>query len=179
MLSQIPALHNYARVFIWTIAFAVGLLSPLPKQSETLGDNLCYGQGNGQLPSCTGLNPNSMNCDGTDWGNYYSNGGARVYRRTSSECNAKWTKIVNMSGQTRYTAGCTKYGGATYNYYQCVESGGWPPNSQPIANGSYVYTPMVGLSSTPALSCGTTSTSSIPLPYGGNPPLYLGCSGSW
>ncbi len=179
MFAQISAMHSYTRIFIWTIAFAIGLLSPLPRQSETLGDNLCYGLGNGQLPSCQGLNPSTMKCDGANWGNYYLNGGAKLWRRTSSECNAKWTNIINNSGATRYTAGCTKYGGMYYDQYQCVESGGWPPNSQPIPNSYQVFTPMVGLTATPTLSCGTTSTSIISLPYGGSPPLYLGCAGAW
>ncbi|NUM47051.1 MAG: DUF2690 domain-containing protein [Anaerolineales bacterium] len=179
MFAQIPVIHSYTRILIWTIAFAIGLLSPLPRQTETLGDNECYGLGNGQLQSCQGLNPNSEKCDGITYGNYFSNGGARLYRRYSTECNSKWTKIVNMSGQTRYTAGCTRYGGSHYDSAQCVESGGWPPNSQPIASGLYVYTPMVGLSGTPAISCGYTSTNSIPLPITASPPNYYGCSGSW
>jgi hypothetical protein len=180
MFAQIPVIHSYTRIFIWTVAFAIGLLSPFPRQSETLGDNKCYGLGNGQLQSCEGLNPDSMKCDGANWGNYYMNGGAKIWRRTSSECNAKWTKIINNSGATRYTAGCTRYGGMYYNVvFHCMQSGAYPPPPDPIANNQYVYTNMVGLTSTPTLSCGTTSTSSIPLPYGGNPPLYLGCAGAW
>lgn len=34
---------------------------------------------------------------------------------------------------------------------------------------------MKGLTGTPTLHCGSSSTSSMSLPVGGGPPLYLGC----
>ncbi|HNB54855.1 MAG TPA: DUF2690 domain-containing protein, partial [Anaerolineales bacterium] len=154
MFAQISAIHSYARIFIWTIAFAIGLLSPLPRPSETLGDNECYGEGNGQLHTCTTWNAVPMKCDAIAYGTYMINSGAKVERRYSTECDAKWTRITNVSGQTRYTAGSTKYGCSTYCYHQSVESGGNPPSSLPIPNNSMVYTPMKGIAGTPAISCG-------------------------
>lgn len=107
---------------------------------------------------CEGLNPSTMGCTAVRAGNlkYLSDGGANqstVETRKSTDCDAKWTRVTNASGVSRYAAGSLRYGCANYCYSQSVSSPGT------IYNTNVVYTPMHGLAGTPTRSCGQVGAS--------------------
>jgi hypothetical protein len=155
---------------VFSVFLAIGFLMPW-SPSDVLAAVSCYGEGTSTLPSCTGKFAGYQGCTSTNASdpNYWIYNGAKIERRQSNDCNAKWTRITNVSGSARYTAGSTNYGCSAYCYNQSVQSGG------AIANGALVYTPMKGLTGTPVLSCGATSTSIMSLPIYSPPPSYTGC----
>lgn len=121
------------------------------------------------LPSCTGKFAGYQGCTSTNASdpNYIVSGGAKIEKRQSNDCNAKWTRVTNVAGQTGYIAASTKYGCSNYCSDQRIQSGG------AVANGS--HTPMKGLTATPTLHCGGFSLSMMSLPVGGPAPTYAGC----
>lgn len=161
-------------IFVFALFLAIGFLAPWEPHT-VLAAISCWGEGRTSptaLPSCTGKFAPAMGCTATNASdpNYWTSGGAKLERRQSNNCNARWTRATNVSGFTRYTAASSNYGCASYNCgNQSIQSGG------AIANNLQVYTPMKGLTGTPILSCGSTSTSAMSLPIYSGPPSYLGC----
>lgn len=156
--------------FVFALCLAVGFLAPW-NSSIAFAAVLCKGEGTATLPSCTGKFAGYQGCTSTNTSDpsYIVSGGAKIEKRQSNDCDAKWTRVTNVSGQTGYIAASTKYGCSTYCSNQSIQSGG------AVANLSQVYTPMKGLTSTPTLHCGAFSLYSMSLPVGGSPPNYLGC----
>lgn len=161
--------NQYIVKIVFSIFLAIGFL--LPWEPSNVLAASCYGEGNSSQPTCTGLYAGPVGCTATNSSdpNYWTYNGAKIERRSSTICNAKWTRITNVSGSTRYTAGSTNYGCSNYCYHQSVQSSG------AISNGSQVYTPMKGLTATPVLSCGATSASAMTLPIKSPAPNYTGC----
>lgn len=128
--------------------------------------------------NCTGLYADSS-CSATGVGTPKYYGGSKIESRQSTlYCLAQWTRITNVSGYTRWTAGDTRYGGSNYNSYQSVQSGAM------IAHNQTVFTPMVGNDNgtgfIDTLSCGKTSASQMSLPVSGSSPnTHPSCTGVW
>ena len=107
---------------------------------------------------CEGLNPSTLGCatGAVTSGSVklLSDGGANqsfVETRKSTACDAKWARVTNKSGGSRYAAGSLRYGCNNYCNKQSVSSPGT------ISNNSVVFTPMHGLAATPTRSCGNVS----------------------
>jgi hypothetical protein len=168
---------NSVRKVLCTIALLLSLWMPFKIPIAKAA--ICFGS------TCTGLYPDPGTGCTADWSSsYYYSGEAKFEGRSSPEsgsgaCDAGWTRVYNNSSGYRYVAGSTRYGDGGRYYYldQSVESGGWPPYSQSIGPGQYVYTPMVGPDSTRDLiPCGAASSSIITLPLGGTyPELNSAC----
>lgn len=165
------------RVLLRTSVIALGLLvgahyPPIPYALAT-----CNGE------ACTGLYADALGCTPTNTSDPSPlvTGGAKIERRRSNNCDADWARVTNVSGTAKYTAAGTRYGCANYCYAQQTQSGGDPPNSQPIGNNSYVYTRMKGNgAATPVRSCGVVSSSMISYPIGGGSPAgSSSCTGAW
>lgn len=156
--------------FVFALFLAIGFLAPW-NPSIALAAVLCKGEGTATLPSCTGKFAGYQGCTSTNASDpsYIVSGGAKIEKRQSNDCDAKWTRVTNVSGQTRYIAASTKYGCSNYCSNQSIQSGG------AVANGAQVYTPMKGLTPTPTLHCGASSLSIMSLPVGGSAPTYAGC----
>jgi len=160
-------------LLVFSVFFAIGILFPWNMDVEA--SNQCYGEGTSTKPTCTGKLAGFQGCTTTNAQdpNWWQVSGAKVERRQSNNCFAKWTRITNISGQSRHTGGSTNYGGTHYNTHaQSIQSGG--SNPAKISSGQQVYTPMKGLLG-PVLSCGVTSNAPIALPVWSSPPGYLGC----
>jgi hypothetical protein len=125
------------RILFWAGLFVLGLMVPVSVKPALAAT--CSGA------NCTGLFASSTGCNATNSSdpNYIIRSNGKIERRYSSICETKWTRVTNVSGSSKYTAGSTRYGCSDYCAHQSIESGGWPPNSQPIANNSYVFTPQV------------------------------------
>lgn len=158
-------------IFVFAVFLTIGFLAPW-NPTNVLAAIACYGEGTQTYPTCTGKFAGYQGCTATNSSdpNYWIYGSAKLERRQSAVCDAKWTRATNVSGSARYTAASTNYGCAYYDCQnQSVQSGG------AIANNALVYTPMKGLNATPVLSCGSTSTSTMRLPIYNGPPTYTGC----
>ncbi|MCC6568526.1 MAG: DUF2690 domain-containing protein [Anaerolineales bacterium] len=155
---------------VFAIFLAIGFLAPWNPKAA-LAAVQCYGEGTATLPSCTGKFAGYQGCTSTNASdpNYIVSGGSKIEKRQSNNCNAKWTRVTNVSGQSGYIAASTKYGCSNYCYNQSIQSGG------SVVNGAQVYTPMKGLTGTPTLHCGSFSLSMMSLPVGGPAPNYAGC----
>lgn len=120
-------MRQYRRVLhlVFAIFLAIGFLAPWNPVVVTAAVQ-CYGEGTATLPSCTGRFAGYQGCTSTNGSdpNYIVYSGAKIEKRQSNDCNAKWTRVTNVSGQTRYIAGSTKYGGSTYDQHQSLQSGG-------------------------------------------------------
>ncbi|PWH18652.1 MAG: hypothetical protein DDG60_00010 [Anaerolineae bacterium] len=158
-------------IFVCAICLVIGFFAPW-NPSKVLAVVSCKGEGTTTFPSCTGKFASYQGCAATNASdpNYWTFSGAKIERRESKDCDAKWTRITNVSGSTRYTAGSTNYGCARYDCgEQSIQSNG------AITNNSQVYTPMKGLRGTPVLSCGATNTAAMSLPIYSPYPEYVGC----
>jgi hypothetical protein len=153
MKRNTPIKIKMGLMLLYTFLFLVGLLAPLPANTA-LASVSCFPY---RSPYCNGLNPHSTSCDVTTSTNtvstvynyLFSSYGVRVKEHTSSECNAAWEVTVNESGSSKYAGGSERYGGSNYNNDWHVSS------AAVIANGSYVYTPMLSPeTTTPSLPCG-------------------------
>ncbi|MBI3243988.1 MAG: DUF2690 domain-containing protein [Chloroflexi bacterium] len=174
MLIKLESAWKPLRILLFATLLLLGLWVPLPLPKALAA---CSGD------ACTGLYAGSAGCTANNASdpNYKLASGAKIERRHSDGCDADWTRVTNVSGASKYTAGSTRYGCTNYCSDQSVESGGYPPNSQPIANNQSVYTPMKGFgAATSVLACGRVSSSSISLPVGGTSPSTSSyCTGSW
>jgi hypothetical protein len=158
-------------MFVFAFFLAIGVLMPW-NPSKVLAAVSCYGEGTPTLPSCTGRFAGYQGCTATNASdpNYWVAYGAKLERRKSTDCNAKWTRATNVSGSTKYTAASTNYG---CDQYQCGNQS--IQSSGAITNNAQVYTPMKGLTGTPVLSCGGTDFIIMKLPIYSPSPAYTGC----
>lgn len=167
-------------------AFLLALSFWIPLDPIDASAATCYGS------TCTGLfagtGAGTTGCAAQSGTSYYYSGSAKFEGRISltktqtstDRCDTGWTRVFNNSASSNlYVAGSTRYGCSNYCYDQSIESGGYPPNSQPIGPGQYVFTPMVGpRSGTPLIPCGAASSSMLGLPLGGsNPATSSSCGG--
>lgn len=154
-----PMVYSW-RVFLFATLVLLGMLVPLPDSVARAAS--CYGS------TCTGLNPQTMGC-GADarLGPAHIEDDFRAENRYSVACNAEWERTINTSGGSRYAAGSIRYGCANFCYSWSVTS------PAKIANGSQVYTPMIGPDNIiDTKSCGLVS---ILGPIG--IPVFAPCSG--
>ena len=103
--------------------------------------------------SCLGLNPATMQCPATRAGTLkiLPDLASTVETRKSgtSDCNAKWTRVYNLSGSNKWVAADLKCG---TNYISCQ----FQASGSKIASSSTVgiFTPMQPFVSTSTRSCG-------------------------
>lgn len=103
--------------------------------------------------SCLGKNPATMQCPATRAGNLklLPDGASTVETRKSgtSDCNAKWARVYNLSGSNKWVA-ADLYCGTNFINCQFAASGAKIASSSTVG----IYTPMQPFVSTATKSCG-------------------------
>ena len=149
---------THLKLALLALAFILGLFLPLSDQALA---NYCPGPGG----SCHGYYPTAYGCTVSSSSAAYREGGnAKVEMRNSSDCDAEWARVTNVSGSSRYVAASIRFGGQNYDYHFSEDSG--DPHA-PIGHNELIWTAAVWRDSyIPARACGHTPIYPVTLPVG-------------